>query len=158
MDAWELVMRALALYAGVSRDDNLKAQALSKNHGRRSEIPAGRREFCRQQHVQRPYGLGRHGDNSPHRRTRRSPLSAPTGRTLGRTMRGHRLPVYEAFRRLACRVQWALSLNQFSLPRAITGSPFRLRPMEEGGIAARRAMRLSPRDPFSAICGATATW
>ena len=72
MDAWDLVMRALvALLAGDAAGQRRCAGAAREGDRHRSELRPGVRRARHQPHVQRPYGLGGHGDGGADRRARR---------------------------------------------------------------------------------------
>ena len=107
MDAWDLVMRALSHYWRVTRQDNVVAQALlEKAIAHRSELRPGARRARRQPYLQRPYGLGGHGDGGADRRARGA--GGDPGRQrgpLGALCAGLRLSVHAALRRFAGRVR-----------------------------------------------------
>ena len=156
MDAWDLVMRALSHYWRVTRQDNVVAQALLEkaiaidpNYGQALGVLAD------QLHVHRAHGLGGHGDGGADRRARgaggdprrqRGPLGAPRARL--------RLSVRAPLRRLAGRIRAGAAAQSELLAGA--GLLRRCRcaysgRWQEADEAARRALRLSPRDPFSAV-------
>ena len=107
MDAWDLVMRALSHYWRVTRQDNVVAQALlEKAICHRSELRPGARGPRRQPYLQRPHGLGGHGNGRADRRARGA--GSDPGRQrgpLGALCVGLRLSVHAAFRRLARRIR-----------------------------------------------------
>jgi tetratricopeptide (TPR) repeat protein len=161
MDAWELVMRALSLYARVSRNDNLRAQALleramvaAPKFGQASGLFAAN-HMCSAH-------MGWADMATTVRIAERAAVSAV--RADGEDPWAHHALgcVYLFTRRFddsLAEFEWALSLNpNFSLSQGYYGLALSLSGRwEEGAVAAGRAMRLSPRDPFSAIfCGAAA--
>ena len=107
MDAWDLVMRALSHYWRVTRQDNVVAQALLEkataidpNYGQALGVLAASHT------VQRPHGLGGHGNGRADRRARGA--GSDPGRQrgpLGSLCVGLRLSVHAAFRRLARRIR-----------------------------------------------------
>ena len=69
MDAWDLVMRALSHYWRVTRQDNVgRAGVAGEGDRDRSELWPGFRRSRDDLHVQRPHGLGGHGDRGADRR------------------------------------------------------------------------------------------
>ena len=155
LDAWDLVMRALSHYWRVTRQDNVVAQALlEKAITIDPTLRPGARRARHQPYLQRPYGLGGHGDGGTDRRTRGAGRgSGRQRRPVGPPWTRLRLSVRTALRRLAGRVRIGVAVKSEFLcwPRVFTA--WRLcycGRWEEGDLAARRALRLSPRDPFSA--------
>jgi TolB-like protein/Tfp pilus assembly protein PilF len=162
MDAWELVMRALSLYARVSRDDNLKAQALLER------AMAAAPKFSQASGVFAANNMcsahmGWADMATTVRIAERAALSAVRADREDPWAHHALGTVYLFTKRFddsLAEFEWALSLNpNFSLAQGYYGLALSLcGRWEEGDVAARRAMRLSPRDPFSAIfCGAAAT-
>ena len=169
MDAWDLVMRALSHYWRVTRQDNLVAQALlEKAIAIDPELRPGARRAGRQPHVQRPYGLGRHGDRRCRRpNARRWRRSGPTARTRGRIMRSASVYLFDRrFDDSLAEYELALRLNpNFSLARGYLrrgavlsrplggGRPRRAR----GAAILARAIRLSrsiaASPPIASIVG-----
>ena len=156
LDAWDLVMRALSHYWRVTRQDNVVAQALlEKAIAIDPELRPGARRARDQLHVHRPYGLDRHGggdaDWPSGPRWRRS---APTARTPGRTMRS----AMSICSRGASTIRWPSSKRRCGSirisrwRRAITALSLSYSGRwQDADEAARRALRLSPRDPYSAV-------
>ena len=159
LDAWDLVMRALSHYWRVTRQDNMVAQALLEkataiDPALRSGAGCARRE----PHIRRAYGLGRHGDASPRspsvRRARR--FYADSEDPWAHYALGCVHLFARRFDDSLAEFELALQLNpNFSLAQGYYGLTLPIADRwEEGDLAARRALRLSPRDPFSAIyCG-----
>ena len=155
MDAWDLVMRALSHYWRVTRQDNVVAQALLEkaiaidpNYGQ--ALASWRQATC----------SARIWDGRTWRRPCRSPSAprwrrcSPTARTHGRTWRSAgsicsrgdsttRWPSSKQHCRL--NPNFSLAQGQYGLALAYCGR------WHEADAAARRAIRLSPRDPFSAL-------
>jgi TolB-like protein len=161
MDAWELVMRALAHYARVSREDNVIAQsllekaiAIDPKYGQASGLFAAN-HMCSAH-------MGWADMATTVQIAERAALAAI--RADGEDPWAHHALgcVYLFTRRFddsLAEFEWALSLNpNFSLSQGYYGLALSYcGRWEEGDIAARRALRLSPRDPFSPIfCGAVA--
>jgi len=61
MDAWDLVMRAVAFLARHTAGQHRCPGAPGESHQDRSAIWAGARRPGCQPHIRRPYGMGRHG-------------------------------------------------------------------------------------------------
>jgi tetratricopeptide (TPR) repeat protein len=161
MDAWDLVMRALSHYWRVTRQDNIVAQALLEkaiaidpNYGQALGVLAASHTFGA--HM----GWADMATVAPI--AERAALVAILAdsedpwahHTLG--------CVYLFARRYddsLAEFELALRLNpNFSLAQGYDGLALAYcGRWEEGDLAARRALRLSPRDPFSAIyCGIAA--
>jgi TolB-like protein len=161
MDAWDLVMRALSHYWRVTRQDNIVAQALLEkaiaidpNYGQALGVLAASHTF------------------SAHMGSADMATVAPTAERAALVAiladsedpwAHHALGCVYLFARryddslaefeLASRLNPNFSLAQgyYGLALSYCGR------WEEGDLAARRALRLSPRDPFSAIyCGIAA--
>ena len=161
MDAWELVMRALSHYARVSREDNVVAQtlleraiAIEPKYGQASGLFAAN-HMCSAHmgwaDMATTVQIAQRAAQAAIRADREDPWAH------------HALGCVHLFRRRfddsLAEFEWALSLNpNFSLSLGYYGMALSYcGRWEEGDIAARRALRLSPRDPFSAIfCGAAA--
>jgi TolB-like protein/Tfp pilus assembly protein PilF len=155
MDAWDLVMRALSHFWRVTRQDNVVAQALLEkaiaidpNYGQALGVLAASYSFCAH--------MGWADMATAAAIAERAALAAI--RTDGEDPWAHHALgwVYLFARRFddsLAEFELALQLNpNFSLAQghyALTlcycGR------WEEGDLAARRALRLSPRDPFSAL-------
>jgi TolB-like protein len=155
MDAWDLVMRALSHYWRVTRQDNVVAQALLEkataidpHYGQALGLLATSHMFSA------------HMGWSPMATARpiaeRAALAAIVADSEDPWAHHALGCVYLCMRRfddslaefaLALRLNPNFSLAQgyYGLALSYTGR------WEEGDVAARRALRLSPRDPFSAI-------
>ena len=146
---------AVALLAGDAAGQCGRAGAAGEGDRHRSELRPGARRARRPAIRSAPTWAGR-----TWRRRRRSPSaprwrrSAPTARIPGRTTR----LAASICSRGASTTRWPSSswrcgsIRTSRSPRAITAwrCAYCGR-WEEGDAAARRALRLSPRDPFSAI-------
>ncbi len=161
MDAWDLVMRALSHYWRVTRQDNVVAQALLEkaiiidpNYGQALGVLAT------------SYTFGAHmGWAEMEKVVTLAEQAALTAiRADGEDPWAHHALAcaYLFQRRFSdslAEFELALRLNpNFSLAQGFHGLALAYcgRP-EEAELAGRRALRLSPRDPFSAIfCGITA--
>ena len=150
------VMRALSHYWRLTREDNAAAHDAARAGDRdRSPLRPGARPARHQSSVQRPHGLGGQGDQRDRSPSApRWPQFGPTARIPGRTM------PWAAFTcsRGASRMRWpnsehALRLNpNFCLAHGYYGLALGFcGRWKEGEEAAHRALRLSPRDPFSAL-------
>ncbi len=161
LDAWDLVMRGLSHYWRVTRQDNLVAQALLEkaiaidpNYGQALGVLAASHTF------------------SAHMGWEEMATAAPLAErfALAAILADSEDPwahyalggVYLHSRRFEdslAEFELALRLNpNFSLARGYHGLALSYcGRWEEGIVAARRALRLSPRDPYSAIyCGIAA--
>jgi TolB-like protein/Tfp pilus assembly protein PilF len=160
MDAWDLVMRALSHYWRVTREDNLVAQALLEkaiaidpNYGQALGVLATSQSF------------GAHMGWADAATT--IPMAEVAALEAIRIDREdpwahHALGcVYMLTRRFddsLAEFELSLDLNpSFSLAQTYYGLALAYcGRWEEGDAAARRALRLSPRDPLSALYWATA--
>ena len=161
LDAWDLVMRALSHYWRVTRQDNMVAQALLEkatavdpNYGQALGVLATSRMF------------------SAHMGWTDLAMVAPIAEraALAAILIDSEDPwahlalggVYLFARRFDdCLAEFELALRlnpNFSLAQGYHGLALcYCGRWEEGNVAAHRALRLSPRDPFSAIyCGIAA--
>jgi TolB-like protein len=161
LDAWDLVMRALSHYWRVTRQDNMVAQALLEkatavdpNYGQALGVLATTHMF------------------SAHMGWADMAMVAPIAEraALAAILIDSEDPwahlalgcVYLFTRRFDdCLAEFELALRlnpNFSLAQGYHGLALcYCGRWEEGGVAAHRALRLSPRDPFSAIyCGIAA--
>jgi len=161
LDAWDLVMRALSHYWRVTRQDNMVAQALLEkatavdpNYGQALGVLATSHMF------------------SAHMGWADTAMVAPIAEraALSAILIDSEDPwahlalgcVYLFARRFDdCLAEFELALRlnpNFSLAQGYHGLALcYCGRWEEGDVAARRALRLSPRDPFSAIyCGIAA--
>jgi TolB-like protein len=161
MDAWDLVMRALSHYWRVTRQDNIVAQALLEkaiaidpNYGQALGVLAASHTFSA--HM----GWADMATVAPI--AERAALVAILADSEDPWAHHALGCVYLFARRYddsLAEFELALRLNpNFSLAQGYYGLALSYcGRWEEGDLAARRALRLSPRDPFSAIyCGIAA--
>jgi TolB-like protein len=158
LDAWDLVMRALSHYWRVTRQDNVVAQALLEkataidpNYGQALGVLAASQTFSA--HM----GWADMAKIAPL--AEREALAAILADSED-PWAHHALGGVYLFRRRfddsLAEFELALRLNpNFSLAQGYYGLTLSYcGRWEEADLAARRALRLSPRDPFSAIyCG-----
>jgi TolB-like protein len=161
MDAWDLVMRALSHYWRVTRQDHLVAQALLEkaiaidpNYGQALGVLAATYTFSAH--------MGWAETATTLLISERAALAAVAADNEDPWAHYALGNVYLFKRRFddaLSEFELALRLNpNFSLAQGFYGLALSYRGRwEEGDRAARRALRLSPRDPFSAIyCGIAA--
>jgi TolB-like protein/Tfp pilus assembly protein PilF len=155
MDAWDLVMRALSHYWRVTRQDNLVAQALLEkaiaidpNYGQALGVLATSYMFTA--HM----GWGEMGPATEiAERLAKAAIRADGEDPWAHNALGyayifvHRFDDSLAELELALRLNpnFALAYGYFGISLCYSGR------WEEGDLAARRALRLSPRDPFSPV-------
>ena len=156
MDAWDLVMRALSHFWRVTRQDNVVAQALLEkaiaidpNYGQALGVLATSHTILRL------HGLGGHGNGGSDRRARRA---GGDPRRQRRSLGALRVGRAFICSRGASTIRspsssWRCSLNpNFALAQSYYGLALSFcGRWEDAYAAAHRALRLSPRDPFSAI-------
>jgi TolB-like protein/Tfp pilus assembly protein PilF len=161
MDAWDLVMRALSYYWRVTRQDNVVAQALLEkaitidpNYGQALGVLATSQTFSA--HM----GWADMATTIPI--AERAALAATLADSEDPWAHNALGCVYLFTRRFddsLAEFELALQLNpSFSLAQGYYGLALSYcGHWEEADLAAQRALRLSPRDPFSAIyCGIAA--
>jgi tetratricopeptide (TPR) repeat protein len=161
LDAWDLVMRGLSHYWRVTRQDNLVAQALLEkaiavdpNYGQALGLLATSHTFS--VHM----GWAEMAASAPI--VERSALAAILVDSEDPWAHHALGCAYLFMRRLddsLAEFELALRLNpNFSMAQGYYGLALSYcGRWEEGVVAARRALRLSPRDPFSAVyCGIAA--
>ena len=161
MDAWDLVMRALSHYWRVTRQDCLVAQALLEkataidpNYGQALGVLATSQTFSAH--------MGWADMAAVVPVAERAALAAILADSEDPWAHNALGSVYLFARRFEdslAELEVALRLNpNFSLAQGYYGLVLSYAGRwEEGSVAARRAMRLSPRDPFSAVfCGIAA--
>jgi TolB-like protein len=161
MDAWDLVMRALSYYWRVTRQDNVVAQALLEkaiaidpNYGQALGVLATSQTFSA--HM----GWANMATTIPI--AERAALAAILADSEDPWAHNALGCVYLFTRRFddsLAEFELALRLNpSFSLAQGYYGLALSYCGYwEEADLAAQRALRLSPRDPFSAIyCGIAA--
>ena len=158
MDAWDLVMRALSHYWRVTRQDNMVAQALLEkataidpNYGQALGVLAASHMFCA--HM----GWENIAEAAPiAERAALTAVNADSEDPWGHNALGHVHLFKRRFDDSLAEFELALKLNpNFSLAQGYYGLALSYcGRWREGDLAVRRALRLSPRDPFSAIyCG-----
>jgi TolB-like protein len=161
MDAWDLVMRALSYYWRVTRQDNVVAQALLEkataidpNYGQALGVLAASQTFSA--HM----GWTDMAAVVPiAERAALAALRADSEDPWAHYALGNVCLFTRRFDDSLAEFELALQLNpNFSLAQGYYGLALSYcGRCEEADLAARRALRLSPRDPFSAIyCGIAA--
>ncbi len=161
MDAWDLVMRALSFYWRVTRQDNVVAQALLEkaiaidpNYGQALGVLATSQTFCA--HM----GWADMATAIPiAERAALAAISADSEDPWAHNALGCVYLFTRRFDDSLSEFELALQLNpNFSLAQGYYGLALSYcGHWEEADLAAQRALRLSPRDPFSAIyCGIAA--
>jgi TolB-like protein len=158
MDAWDLLMRALSHYWRVTRQDNLVAQALLEkaiaidpNYGKALGVLAATHTFSAH--------MGWEDMATALVTAERAALAAISTDSEDSWAHYSLGCVYLLRRRFddsLAEFELSLRLNpNFSLAQGFYGLALSYcGRWEEGDLAARRALRLSPRDPFSALyCG-----
>ncbi|MGB9040983.1 MAG: winged helix-turn-helix domain-containing tetratricopeptide repeat protein [Pseudolabrys sp.] len=161
MDAWDLVMRALSHYWRVTRQDNVVAQALLEkatvidpNYGQALGVLAASQTFSAHMGWADMAAVVPTAERAAHAAIRADGDDPWAHYALG--------TVYLFTRRFddsLAEFELALQLNpNFSLAQGYYGLALAYcGRWQEADLAARRALRLSPRDPFSAIyCGIAA--
>jgi TolB-like protein len=161
MDAWDLVMRALSHYWRVTRQDNIVAQALLEkaiaidpNYGQALGVLAASHTFSA--HM----GWADMAIAAPiAERAARAAILADSEDPWAHLALGGVYLFTRRFDDTLAEFELALRLNpNFSLAQGYYGLALSYcGRWEEGALAAGRALRLSPRDPLSAIyCGIAA--
>jgi TolB-like protein len=161
MDAWDLVMRALSHYWRVTRQDNLVAQALLEkataidpNYGQALGVLAASHTFSAHMGwADMPTAA------LPAERAALAAILADSEDPWAHYALGCVYLYNRRFDDSLAEFELALRLNpNFSLAQGYHGLALSYcGRWEEGIIAARRALRLSPRDPYAAIyCGIAA--
>jgi TolB-like protein len=155
MDAWDLVMRSLSHYWRVTRQDNLVAQALLEkataidpNYGQALGVLSSSHTFCA--HM----GWADLAVTIPI--AERAAVAAVRADDEDSWAHHALATVHLHCRRFEdslAEFEWALRLNpNFSVAQGFYGLALcYCGRWQEGDLAARRALRLSPRDPFSAV-------
>ena len=158
MDAWDLVMRALSHYWRVTRQDNLVAQALLEqaiaidpNYGQALGVLATSYMFTAHMGWQEMAPATEISE-----RLAKAAIRADSEDPWAHSALGYAYLFVRRFDDSLAELELALRLNpnfafaqgMFGLALCYSGR------WEEGDLAAGRALRLSPRDPFSAVyCG-----
>jgi TolB-like protein len=161
LDAWDLVMRALAHYWRVTRQDNLVAQALlekaitiDSNYGQALGVLAASHTFSA--HM----GWADMAATAPlAERAALAAILADSEDPWAHYALGCAHLYNRRFHDSLAEFELALRLNpNFSLAQGYHGLALSYcGRWEEGLVAARRALRLSPRDPYASIyCGIAA--
>jgi TolB-like protein len=155
MDAWDLVMRGLSHYWRVTRQDNLIAQALLEkaiaidpNYGQALGVVATSHAFCAHMgwaDMEQTLPVAERAALAAIRTDNEDPWAHHALASV--CLQNRRFDDSLAEFELALRLNPSFSLAQgfYGLALCYCGR------WEEGEVAARRALRLSPRDPFSAI-------
>ncbi len=161
LDAWDLVMRALSHYWRVTRQDNVVAQALLEkaisidaNYGQALGVLATSHTFSTHMGWEDMATVGPTAERAALAAIRADSEDPWAHHALGYVyLFARRFDDSLAEFELALRLNpnFALALGYYGVTLAYCGR------WEEGDLAARRALRLSPRDPFSATyCGVAA--
>jgi tetratricopeptide (TPR) repeat protein len=161
MDAWDLVMRALSYYWRVTRQDNVVAQALLEkataidpHYGQALGVLAASQTFAA--HM----GWAEMDAVVPiAERAAQAAILADSEDPWAHYALGSVYLFIRRFDDSLAEFELALRLNpNFSLAKGYYGLVLAYcGRWKEGDLAARRALRLSPRDPFSALyCGIAA--
>jgi TolB-like protein len=161
MDAWDLVMRALSHYWRVTRQDNVVAQALLEkaiaidpNYGQALGVLATSYTFSAHMGWADIATVGPIAE-----RAALASIQADSEDPWAHLALGSALLFKRRFDDSLGAFESALNLNpNFSLAQGYYGLTLSYcGRWQEGCVAAQRALRLSPRDPFSAIfCGIAA--
>jgi TolB-like protein/Tfp pilus assembly protein PilF len=162
MDAWDLVMRALSHYWRVTRQDNLVAQALLEkaiaidpNYGQALGVLATSHTFVA--HM----GWADQAASMPiAERAALAAIRADSEDPWAHLALGLVYLFGRRFDDSLAEMELALRLNpNFSLAQGYYGLVLcYCGRWQEGDSAARRALRLSPRDPFSAVYNGIAAY
>jgi TolB-like protein/cytochrome c-type biogenesis protein CcmH/NrfG len=155
MDAWDLVMRALSHFWRVTRQDNLVAQALLEkaiaidpNYGQALGVLATSYMFTAH--------MGwREVDSARElaERSAKAAIRSDSEDPWAHSALGYACIFVNRFDDSLAELELSLRLNpNFALAQGMYGlSLCYSGRWEEGDLAARRALRLSPRDPFSGV-------
>ena len=155
MDAWDLVMRALSHYWRVTREDNIVAQALLEkaiaidpNYGQALGVLATSHSFCAHMgwaEMATALPIAERAAQAAVLADSEDPWAhhALAGVHLARRRFDDSLSEFELSLRL--NPNFSLAQGYYGLALSYCGR------WEEGNAAAQRALRLSPRDPFSAL-------
>ena len=161
LDAWDLVMRGLSHYWRVTRQDNIVAQALLEkaiaidpNYGQALGVLATSHTFCAHMGWSDMTTVGPIAE-----RAALTAILADSEDPWAHQALGHVYLHERRFDDSLAEFELALRLNpNFSLAQGYYGLALSYcGRWQEGDVAARRALKISPRDPFSAIyCGSVA--
>jgi TolB-like protein len=162
MDAWDLVMRALSHYWRVTREDNLKAQALLEqaiaidaDYGQALAVLAVSHTFGAHmgwEDVATAISIAERTGLAAVRADSDDPWAHLALATAYVYLRRFDDSLAEFELALRLNSNFALAQGYYGLGLAYVGR------WQEGVEAARRALRLSPRDPFSAIYNGVAAY
>jgi TolB-like protein/tetratricopeptide (TPR) repeat protein len=158
MDAWDLVMRALSHYWRVTRQDNVVAQALLEkatvidpHYGQALGLLAATHTFGVHMGWEDIAAVAPVAESAAL-----AAIEADNEDPWAHFALGGDYLFARRFDDTIAEYEWALRLNpNFSLAQGYYGLALAYCGRWQGGVlAAHRALRLSPRDPFSAIyCG-----
>ena len=155
MDAWELVMRALSHHWRLTREDNILAQAMLEkaisidpNYGQALGVLATSHTFNAYMgwaDIMKTVPIAE--------RAALAAIQADNEDPWAHTALGCVYLLTRRFDDSLAEFEWALRLNpNFSLAQGIYGLPLAFSgEWEKATEAADRALRMSPRDPFSAL-------
>jgi TolB-like protein len=162
LDAWDLLMQALSHYWRVTQEDNILAQgllekaiAIDPNYAQALAVLAISHNFGAH--------MGWEDKATAFPVAERAALAAvrsdsedPWAHLAIATVYGHQGRFADSFAEyeaaLGLNPNFSLALGYYGLTLSYVGR------WQEGAKAARRALRLSPRDPFSAICSGVAAY
>jgi TolB-like protein len=158
LDAWDLVMRALSHYWRVTRQDNMVAQALLEkataidpNYGQALGVLAASHTFGAHMgwaDMAAAAPVAEHAARAAILADSEDPWAHCALGSVHLFMRRFDDSLAEFELALQLNPNFSLAQGYYGLTLAYCGR------WQEGDLAARRALRLSPRDPFSAIyCG-----
>jgi TolB-like protein len=162
MDAWDLLMRGLSHYWRVTRQDNVAAQALLEkavaidpNYGRGLGVLATSHTFGAHMGWEKIEAVAPIAE-----RAAQSALLADSEDPWAHLALGGVYLFARRFDDSLAEFEMALTLNpNFSLAQGYYGLTLSYcGRWEDGSLAAGRALRLSPRDPFSAVYNGIASY
>jgi tetratricopeptide (TPR) repeat protein len=155
MDAWDLVMRALSHYWRVTRQDNVVAQALLEKatvidpgYGQAHGLLAASHTFSAHMGWADMAAVAPAAERAAHAAILADDDDPWAHYALGSTClsaRRHDDSLAELELALRLNPNFSLAQGYYGLTLSYCGR------WQEGEVAARRALRLSPRDPFSAV-------
>jgi TolB-like protein/cytochrome c-type biogenesis protein CcmH/NrfG len=155
MDAWDLVMRALSHYWRVTRQDNVVAQALLEkavaidpNYGQALGVLASSHTFCAHMGWEDMAGAVHTAEAAA-----RTAIQIDSEDAWAHYALAHVHLFARRFDDSLAEFELTLRLNpNFSLAQGFYGLALSYSGRwQDADVAARRALRLSPRDPFSAV-------
>jgi len=162
MDAWDLLMRALSHYWRVTRQDNVAAQALLEkavaidpNYGRALGVLATSQTFGGHMGWEDMAAIAPVAERAAQTAIRADSEDPWAHLALGSVYlfkRGFEDSLAEFETALRLNPNFSLAQGYHGLTLAYCGR------WEEGSLAAGRALRLSPRDPFAAIYNGIAAY